>query len=337
MDSEKKIIGRCPFCGGNVVKTCKGYRCENNTGEHPSCVLNINAIIGNRKMNDGEIAEFLEKRRILLDGFSTKEGKTFPTVLELADDGAVNMQSVIGRCPHCGGEVRVGTRAFNCSNYSNQEAPCSFAIWRNIGGHQLTLEEAKELCEKNITSSELEMYREDGSIYRKRLGLLLGMETGCSGNSENKVQDMAKKALMASVDNPESVKIVGISKPDSVFGREYVTMKEKMALSVAMMKISRRFMEDTDFDNPDSECHGMSGQMKRQMDAMTALRSLMVTGELKPTGDEASQERKPFSGWKVKIEYEATDSDGQPYRSEYWFIMDKEAQCVIRSFEIPLL
>ncbi len=31
MDSEKKIIGRCPFCGGNVVKTCKGYRCENNT------------------------------------------------------------------------------------------------------------------------------------------------------------------------------------------------------------------------------------------------------------------------------------------------------------------
>ena len=102
-------------------------------------------------MNDGEIADFLEKRRILLDGFSTKEGKTFPTVLELADDGAVNMQSVIGRCPHCGGEVRVGTRAFNCSNYSNQEAPCSFAIWRNIGGHQLTLEEAKELCEKNIT------------------------------------------------------------------------------------------------------------------------------------------------------------------------------------------
>ena len=158
------------------------------------------------------------------------------------------------------------------------------------------------------------------------VAVLLGMVTGCSGNSGNKVQDIARKALMASVDNPESVKIVGISKPDSVFGREYVTMKEKMALSVAMMKISRRFMEDTDFDNPDSECHGMSGQMKRQMDAMTALRSLMVTGEL-----------KPFSGWKVKIEYEATDSDGQPYRSEYWFIMDKEAQCVIRSFEIPLL
>lgn len=153
------------------MKTCKGYRCEHNLGEQPSCVLNINGIIGNRKMNDEEIAELLEKRCILLDGFATKEGKTFPTVLELADDGNILMQSVIGKCPHCGGDIRVGSRAFNCSNYSNQAAPCSFAIWRNIGGHQLTLAEAKELCEKHITSSELEMYRDDGSIYRKRLGV----------------------------------------------------------------------------------------------------------------------------------------------------------------------
>ena len=35
---EKKIIGRCPLCGGNVVKTCKGYRCENNIAEQlPVC------------------------------------------------------------------------------------------------------------------------------------------------------------------------------------------------------------------------------------------------------------------------------------------------------------
>ena len=126
METEKKIIGRCPLCGGNVVKTCKGYRCEHNIGDSPSCVLNINAIIGNRKMADAEVEVLLEKRRILLDGFS---------------------------------------------NYANQDAPCSFAIWRNIGGHQLTLEEAGEICEKGITSSELEMYREDGSIYRKRLGV----------------------------------------------------------------------------------------------------------------------------------------------------------------------
>ena len=69
---EKNIIGRCPLCGGNVVKTCKGYRCENNIAEQPTCVLNINCIIGNRKMSDEEIAELLEHRLILLDGFASK-------------------------------------------------------------------------------------------------------------------------------------------------------------------------------------------------------------------------------------------------------------------------
>lgn len=134
-------------------------------------VLNINAIIGNRKMADEEVAELLEKRTIMLDGFSSKEGKTFPTVLVLADDGSVQMQPVIGKCPHCGGDIRVGNRAFNCTNYKDEANPCKFSIWRNIGGHQLTIDEAKEICEKGMTTSELEMYRDDGAIYHKRLGL----------------------------------------------------------------------------------------------------------------------------------------------------------------------
>lgn len=74
---EKKIIGRCLLCGGNVVKTCKGYRCENNIAEQPTCVLNINGIIGNRKMSDEEIAELLEHRFILLDGFASRR-KSLP-------------------------------------------------------------------------------------------------------------------------------------------------------------------------------------------------------------------------------------------------------------------
>ena len=67
------------------------------------------------------------------------------------------------------------------------------------------------------------MKQEKKLLILPAVAVLLGMETGCSGDSENKAQDMAIKALMASVDNPEAVKIVGISKPDSVFGREYVT------------------------------------------------------------------------------------------------------------------
>ena len=337
-------MGRCPLCGGNVVKTCKGYRCEHNIGEQPSCVLNINAIIGNRKMEDDEISELLEKRFILLDGFATKEGKTFPTVLELADDGAINMQAVIAKCPHCGGDIRVGSRAFNCSNYGNQEVPCNCSIWRNIGGHQVTLAEVKEICEKSITTSELEMYREDGSIYRKRLGLspdklqiIIVLAGGIAtlllkdkSNPKDRAKEVAEKALLASVDRPETVKIHAVSTPDSVFGRDYITQEEKMAISVAMMKVNEKVMKETDgFENMDFEDKAMSSLMERQMSVMSVIRNLVFT--------ESPDDQKPFSSWKVKIEYEAESTDGNPYRSEYWFILDKEAVCVVKSFEIPLL
>lgn len=171
MDTETKIIGRCPVCGGNVVKTCKGYRCENNTGEDGKCGLFINGVIGNRKMADAEVAELLEKRSILLDGFATKEWKTFPTVLVMSADGSITMESVVARCPRCGGEIRVGAKAFNCSNYRQEGSPCDFVIWRNIAGHLMTLDEVREICADGVTSHEVEMFGENGSVYRRKLGL----------------------------------------------------------------------------------------------------------------------------------------------------------------------
>lgn len=171
MDNEKRTVGTCPLCGGRVVKTTKGYRCENNIGENPSCPLSINGVIGNRKMSDAEIKELLTNRRIMLDGFATKEWKTFPTVLILADDGNIVMDSKIAKCPHCGGDIRVGMKAFNCSNYSKEGNSCNFVIWRNIGGHLVTEKEVREICEKGITDNSVELFREDGTMSFKRLGL----------------------------------------------------------------------------------------------------------------------------------------------------------------------
>ena len=171
MENETKIVGRCPLCGGKVVKTCKGYRCENNIGEDPKCGLFINGVIGNRKMYDHEIAELLSQGRIMLDGFASKEWKSFPTVLVLDADGTVSMESRVAVCPRCGGEIRVGTKAFNCSNYRQEDARCEFVIWRNICGHLLTEKEVREICENGITTEEIELYGDNGHIYRKRLGL----------------------------------------------------------------------------------------------------------------------------------------------------------------------
>ncbi len=149
-------------------------------------------------------------------------------------------------------------------------------------------------------------------------------------NPKKRAVEVAELALKASVDNPKSVKIIGISQPDSVFGREYITMDEKMSISMAMMKINEKVMNLTDeLENFNPDDKEISVLMERQMEAMSVLRSL--------TPQVNDGVTKSFTGWKVKIEYEGIDSGGKSYHSEYWFILDKKAQCVIKSFEIPLM
>lgn len=59
------------------------------------------------------------------------------------------------------------------------------------------------------------------------------------------------------MDNPNPIRILAVSKPDSVFEHTYITQEEKMALSMAMVEISRKVMEATDgledFDPDDKE------------------------------------------------------------------------------------
>ena len=153
-----------------------------------------------------------------------------------------------------------------------------------------------------------------------------------SNNTKEHARLVAEKSLMACVDCPETVEIKAFSDADSVFGREYITLDERVAIATSMMKISSRVMEQTDnMENIDFNDVELVGLMERQMSAMSALRSL--TG-LSPDNSDTP---KPFTGWKVKVEYEANTADGKPYHSEYWFILDKNADCVIKSFEIPLL
>lgn len=143
--------------------------------------------------------------------------------------------------------------------------------------------------------------------------------------------EVARTALYASIDNPESVKVIAVSRPDSVFGRCYINDDEKLAIATAMMKVNEQVMKRTDgLRNLDFEDSAVTELVTRQMSALSALRSLV--------GYEAPDApQKPFSGWKVKIEYEAVSESGSPYRSEYWFILDRKAQCVVNSFEIPVI
>lgn len=163
MKSEKNIIGKCPQCGSNVVKTHKGYACEKSLGEQSECSFFLFSTIANRRFSDAEASKFLAERKILLDGFASKEGKNFSSILFFNPDGTVNMSHRIGVCPKCQGQLYVGIRSVSCSNYRHPETPCNFTIWRNIGGHEFTLSELEALITTGKAHEPVDIYDAQGN------------------------------------------------------------------------------------------------------------------------------------------------------------------------------
>lgn len=152
--------------------------------------------------------------------------------------------------------------------------------------------------------------------------LLLTFLSHCDKPIEYKAPELAEKALYASVDRPETVEIINFSKADSIFGRNYVNEDEKVEIAMILMKAGQKLMPDSlDFDDP-----RFSELVDRQMKASTVLRTLMTPNE--PTQNH--------TGWRVKIEYKARTKSDMPYHAEMWFILDKDADCVLNTFEIPL-
>ena len=158
-----KQMGQCPLCGGDVVKTGRGWKCN--------CGFTLPAMVANRRLADWEVEVLLAQGRILLDGFATKDMVTFPSVLYITEDGRTMLESKVGICPKCGGNVHVGRRAYNCSNYSDPNILCDFAIWRSISGHDMTVDEVQDILRNGFSSEPLEFFREDGARYTKDLGL----------------------------------------------------------------------------------------------------------------------------------------------------------------------
>ena len=143
----------------------------NGKAQDPLCGFHVPGILANRKITDSEMEDFLAGSAQVLDGFSNNEGKVFSSVLTLAEDGKVVLDSRIAVCPVCGGDILVSPQAFNCSNYSNPQVKCKFMAWRNIAGHVITKQEMVEICEEGQTREPLELYKNNGAIFYKRLGL----------------------------------------------------------------------------------------------------------------------------------------------------------------------
>lgn len=170
---NKKVVGKCPLCGADVVKTLRGYRCVNSLGANPVCKFEFYAQLYGRTLTDAEASVLLADRRALIHGFVAKEdGKAYSSILRIHPDGKVGLDSKVGTCPRCGSEIHANSFGFSCRNFrkNDPEHCCRFTIWHNIGGHDITLREVDEILSSGATAMPVEVFSSQGEVSMHRIG-----------------------------------------------------------------------------------------------------------------------------------------------------------------------
>jgi DNA topoisomerase-3 len=127
---------RCPKCGdGEVRETYKTFQCQ-------KCDFSIYKILGGRMLEPSEAEELITKRAIgPLQGFRSKMGKPFASILKLGEDFKVQFdfgqsesdepvdftgQEPLGKCPSCGANVFENGMSYVCEKAVGKDRTCKF-------------------------------------------------------------------------------------------------------------------------------------------------------------------------------------------------------------------
>jgi rRNA maturation protein Nop10 len=165
------LAHRCPHCGGRIRITSKGYYCENSLGKHPACKFHCNGILSHRFITPDELEAYFDGHPTIIDGCFNSQGRIFSAILMENESYGMSLTSVVGKCPLCGDDVLVSPVAFNCCNHHQVGEPYHMSVWRHVKGHDVTLEELKEILTYGITSYPVILNSENGSLSKAYLRL----------------------------------------------------------------------------------------------------------------------------------------------------------------------
>jgi len=146
-------------------------------------------------------------------------------------------------------------------------------------------------------------------------------------DQKERMANLAEENIRQSLDNPDQLKILAVSEPDSAFGSNYFSQKEVQVMVMMMQKVSEEIMRRTnnmtEFNPDDRDVMFLA---ERQMRAMAEIRALI----------HESRRKGEWSGWKVRVDYEAMNNEGLCYKAERWLFLDKDGRNVFKTFEIPI-
>lgn len=144
---------------------------------------------------------------------------------------------------------------------------------------------------------------------------------------KQKLQRLAEENLRQSVEYPHQLQILGISEPDSAFGVNYFSQKEKEGILRIMRSVTDSIMRRThNMESLDMGDFYVMDLAERQMRANAEIQDMVRQSKVK--GE--------WSGWKVKVDYAAKSHHGLDYHAERWFFFDKKGISIVRTLELPL-
>lgn len=165
---EDKVVEevKCPVCGGKIIVTSYGFRCENYSKEEGGCIFSIGELC-QKSINEKQVKQLLtEGRTETIRGFKSKAGKKFDARITLAkneedkvtglkfdfdDVEPKTVKDVV--CPKCKGAIAVTNWGYACVNRKRnpEESTCDFAVGE-IASVKLKEDQLKELLIRKKTA-----------------------------------------------------------------------------------------------------------------------------------------------------------------------------------------
>ena len=188
MEKIERNFGLCPVCGeGHIIKTNKDYVCTNKlkpSGNGKSCRFSLPLHLHGVEITDSIIHQLIQNGRTEELTLSDQRGFSYRGHLIIVKDKGYSVETkkitLNAVCPECGGDILVGTTAFNCSNYKHG---CNFKIWKHYYGHKVNLQDAKELLSNGHLQKPFTAFDKYGHI------LALNLQLG----SHNEIQIVSNK------------------------------------------------------------------------------------------------------------------------------------------------
>ena len=165
---------KCPNCNSDIEELLSGYACVNfhKTDENNQKICNffIPKQIAGREIPIQAVKALCTARITpFMSGFNTNDGKEFEARLQLDQEMKISFSNTVCKCPNCNGDIYAGKKAYNCSNWQNEQIRCSFTVWKEMYGRKITAEEVSILC-KNKETVILSGFRDkEGNTFERKL------------------------------------------------------------------------------------------------------------------------------------------------------------------------